>query len=109
MELPTGLVVAAGEQEDRGVAGADDARGAQPPVGRNLAGRRDAFRGHIDTTHREHGIVLDERTQRCRGGGLREQRRQGGRGEGSGFEEGFGQAGMSRFLEDTHEIDVAET
>ena len=71
--------------------------------------RRHSSRGHVDATHGEHGVVLDERTQRGRSGWLREQSRQGGGGEGGGLEERFGQAGVPRLFEDAHEVDVVET
>ena len=108
VELPAGVVVAAGEQEQVGVAGADDAGRTQHAVGRHLAGRRDAAGRDVDATDREDGVVLDQGGQGGDGGRLGGQGGQGGRGQRGRLEERLGQAGPAGLLEHPDQVDVAQ-
>ena len=108
MQLPARIEVAHGQQEQLRVAGAHDTRRAQGPVGRHLRRRHDAVGREIDAADGDAHVVPHQRGERGRGGGIGQQRGEGGRGERGRFEEGLGQPGPPRLLEDAHQVDVAQ-
>ena len=54
------------------------------------------------------GVVLDERAERGGGGGVGPQRGERRGGQCGRLEQGLGQAGPSRFLEDADQVDLAQ-